>query len=273
MVSLLLALSKCVLIPQMRCTWHKHAFPPPLIPSVATNAARAAITSARCCLYHSFSSEPPLPLFTSSECPPSLLIPRATFYPPIPKPFHDDPNPPSPPHIPLLGTCVPPGQQASSHNTWPANSSRSHRPPLPSLSQHEYAKHSSPTCSHVQSHAPTRAQFTHNVVRNKQEKGQQCIQRCIILTFSEAWVHSTKIQPHLFSAVRHNVFLALTWNTSERSVEHKSFTFGCKNYCYDRRLDDLWCFQCLCISLELVRTQNCPILMINETKIFRPQDI
>ena len=131
MVSLLLALSKCVLIPQMRCTWHKHASPPPLLPSVATNAARAAITSARCCLYHSFSSEPPLPLFTSSECPPSLLIPRATFYPPIPKPFHDDPNTPSPPHIPLLGTCVPPGQQASSHNTWPANSSRSHRPPPP----------------------------------------------------------------------------------------------------------------------------------------------
>ena len=30
MVSLLLALSKCVLIPQMRCTWHKHASLPPL---------------------------------------------------------------------------------------------------------------------------------------------------------------------------------------------------------------------------------------------------
>ena len=52
-----------------------------------------------------------------------------------------------------------------------------------------------------------------------------------ILTFSEAWVHSTKIKPHLFSAVRRDVYLALTWNISERSVEYKSFTFGCQNYC------------------------------------------
>ena len=94
-----------------------------------------------------------------------------------------------------------------------------------------------------------------------------------ILTFSEVWDHSTKIKPHLFSAVRHNVFLALTWNTSERSVEHKSFTFGCQNYCKNRRLDDIWCLQCFCNSLELVRTHDCPILMINETKIFRPHDI
>ena len=153
MVSLLLALSKCVLIPQMRCTWHKHASPPPLLPSVATNAARAAITSARCCLYHSFSSEPPLPLFTSSECPPSLLIPRATFYPPIPKPFHDDPNTPSP-LTSLSSVRVSPRASrpaATTHDLLILLAATG----LPSLSQHEYAKHSSPTCSHVQTHTST----------------------------------------------------------------------------------------------------------------------
>ena len=143
---------------------------------------------------------------------------------------------------------------------------------LPTLSQHEYAKHSSPICSHAQSHTSTI-----HTQRGSQHAGEGPTMHSevhnSILTFSEAWVHSTKIKPHLFSAVRRDVYLALTWNISERSVEYKSFTFGCQNYCYDRRLDDLWCFQCLCISLELVRTQNCPILMINETKIFRPHNI
>ena len=77
------ALPQCVLIPLNAPHLALTCPPPPPLPP-ATNAATAAITSARCCLYHSFSSQPPLPLFTSSECPPSLLIPRATFYPPIP---------------------------------------------------------------------------------------------------------------------------------------------------------------------------------------------
>ena len=187
MVSLLLALSKCVLIPQMRCTWHKHASPPPLLPSVATNAARAAITSARCCLYHSFSSEPPLPLFTSSECPPSLLIPRATFYPPIPKPFHDDPNTPPPPLTSLSSVRVSPraSRPAATTHDLLILLAATGLPTLPSLSQHEYAKHSSPTCSHTQH---TSTIHTNNVVRNKQEKGQQCMTEVhnSILTFSDA---------------------------------------------------------------------------------------
>ena len=124
------------------------------LPSVATNAARAAITSARCCLYHSFSSEPPLPLFTSSECPPSLLIPRATFYPPIPKPFHDDPNTPPPPLTSLSSVRVSPRASrpaATTHDLLILLAATG----LPTLSQHEYAKHSSPTCSHVQTHTST----------------------------------------------------------------------------------------------------------------------
>ena len=164
----------------------------PPLPSVATNAARAAITSARCCLYHSFSSEPPLPLFTSSECPPSLLIPRATFYPPIPKPFHDDPNTPSPPLTSLSSVRVSPRATrpaATTHDLLillPATG----LPPLP-LSQHEYAKHSSPTCSHAQSHRPTRAQFTPIMwfATNRRRANNAFCQRCII-----AFSHSLRLE-------------------------------------------------------------------------------
>ena len=159
MVSLLLALSKCVLIPQMRCTWHKHASPPPLLPSVATNAARAAITSARCCLYHSFSSEPPLPLFTSSECPPSLLIPRATFYPPIPKPFHDDPNTPPPPLTSLSSVRVSPraSRPAATTHDLLILLAATGLPTLPSPSHNTNMQN----ILHPHAHTPsTRAQFT-----------------------------------------------------------------------------------------------------------------
>ena len=185
----------------------------PPLPSVATNAARAAITSARCCLYHSFSSEPPLPLFTSSECPPSLLIPRATFYPPIPKPFHDDPNTPPPPLTSLSSVRVSPRATrpaATTHDLLILLSATG----LPSPPSHNTNMQN---ILHPHAHTHSRT-HTHNVVRNKQEKGQQCILSEVhnsILTFSEAWVHSTKIKPHLFSTVRPDVYLALTWNISE----------------------------------------------------------
>ena len=85
----------------------------PSLPPAATIAATAAITSARSCLYHSFSSVPPLPflrvqstLHLSSSLV-LLITPQFQAQPP----FHDDPNTPS---IPLR--CMSPWAAARTHD-------------------------------------------------------------------------------------------------------------------------------------------------------------
>ena len=86
---------------------------PPSLPPAATIAATAAITSARSCLYHSFSSVPPLPFLrvqSTLHLSSSLVLlftPQFQAQPP----FHDDPNTPS---IPLR--CMSPWAAARTHD-------------------------------------------------------------------------------------------------------------------------------------------------------------
>ena len=86
---------------------------PPSLPPAATIAATAAITSARSCLYHSFSSVPPLPFLRvqSTLHLSSSLVLLFTPQFQVQPPFHDDPNTPS---IPLR--CMSPWAAARTHD-------------------------------------------------------------------------------------------------------------------------------------------------------------
>ena len=128
------ALPQCVLI-RLTCTAPGTNILP--LPP-ATNAATAAITFARCCLYHSFSSQPPPPPFYEFRVPSISPHPSSYFLP-----LHSKPSPlsmttqipPIPPSSSLSAVC-PPGL-GRTHDLLILLAGPAHN------TQHQYALHSS----------------------------------------------------------------------------------------------------------------------------------
>ena len=188
MVSLLLALSKCVLIPQMRCTWHKHASPPSPLPSpqsllMLLELPLLLLDAASITLFLLSHPSPFLRVQSALHLSSSLVL----LFTPQFQSLSMTTQIPPPPLTSLSSVRVSPraSRPAATTHDLLILLAATGLPTLPSLSQHEYAKHSSPTCSHTQH---TSTIHTNNVVRNKQEKGQQCMTEVhnSILTFSEA---------------------------------------------------------------------------------------
>ena len=157
---MLLHPSQCVLIP-LTCAAPGTNIPP--LPP-ATNAATAAITSARSCLYHSFSSVPPLPFLRvqSTLHLSSSLVLLFTHPFQAQPPFHDDPNTPHTPSSSLSAVC-PPGL-GRTHDLLILLAGPAHN------TQHQYALHSS--TQHNSGHLTTHCNPRHTDEGAKPQYGQ-----------------------------------------------------------------------------------------------------
>ena len=134
MVSSYSTLPQCMLIPLTCAAPGTNILPLPPAP----NAATAAITSARCCLYHSFSSQPPPSPFLRVQSAlhlSSSLVLLFTHPFQAQPPFHDDPNTPHTPSSSLSAVC-PPGL-GRTHDLLILLAGPAHN------TQHQYALHSS----------------------------------------------------------------------------------------------------------------------------------
>ena len=236
MVSMLLHPSQCVLIP-LTCAAPGTNIPP--LPP-ATNAATAAITSARCCLYHSFSSQPPPSPFLRVQSAlhlSSSLVLLFTLPFQAQPPFHDDPNTPHTPLLIPLRRMSPRARQ----NTWPANSSRG-----------TSSQHTTPIC--IAFLDSTQQRPPHNTLQSTTHRwGRQatiwaeCVLKCTMTLWMQNGtcgnLQSTMPQciPQelgLPSAARRDMSFDLTWHMRNwnycREIIARGTTLHCIAFCRDK---------------------------------------